>query len=114
MATASQYSQIAEAQLSEPLWLSEDQKVSAEQKETLSEQSLEGSTAVKAADSGRLADGNSPGLSSITVDKSVEFTYEELATATNDFSIANKIGHGGFGAVYYAELRGEVLVQINE
>uniref|UniRef100_M0ZJ41 non-specific serine/threonine protein kinase n=2 Tax=Solanum tuberosum TaxID=4113 RepID=M0ZJ41_SOLTU len=62
---------------------------------------------VKAADSGRLADGNSPGLSGITVDKSVEFTYEELATATNDFSIANKIGQGGFGAVYYAELRGE-------
>lgn len=67
----------------------------------------EGSTTVKAADSGRLADGNSPGLSGITVDKSVEFTYEELATATNDFSIANKIGQGGFGAVYYAELRGE-------
>ncbi|KAL3363783.1 hypothetical protein AABB24_012824 [Solanum stoloniferum] len=68
---------------------------------------LEGSTTVKAADSGRLADGNSPGLSGITVDKSVEFTYEELATATSDFSIANKIGQGGFGAVYYAELRGE-------
>ncbi|XP_006357945.1 chitin elicitor receptor kinase 1-like isoform X2 [Solanum tuberosum] len=67
----------------------------------------EGSMTVKAADSGRLADGNSPGLSGITVDKSVEFTYEELATATNDFSIANKIGQGGFGAVYYAELRGE-------
>nr|XP_009775045.1 PREDICTED: chitin elicitor receptor kinase 1 isoform X2 [Nicotiana sylvestris] len=67
----------------------------------------EGSTIVKAADSRRLADGNSPELSGITVDKSVEFTYEELATATNDFSIANKIGQGGFGAVYYAELRGE-------
>ncbi|MCD9638226.1 hypothetical protein HAX54_022073, partial [Datura stramonium] len=67
----------------------------------------EGSTTVKAADSSGLPDGNSPGLSGITVDKSVEFTYEELATATNDFSIANKIGQGGFGAVYYAELRGE-------
>ncbi|XP_060190260.1 lysM domain receptor-like kinase 3 [Lycium barbarum] len=64
----------------------------------------EGSTSIKAADSGRKGDG---GLSGITVDKSVEFTYEELATATNDFSIANKIGQGGFGAVYYAELRGE-------
>ncbi|MCL7038262.1 hypothetical protein MKW94_006919 [Papaver nudicaule] len=41
------------------------------------------------------------------VDKSVEFTYEELARATDDFSLANKIGQGGFGAVYYAELRGE-------
>ncbi|KAK4363210.1 hypothetical protein RND71_018451 [Anisodus tanguticus] len=47
------------------------------------------------------------GLSGITLDKSIEFTYEDLATATNDFSIANKIGQGGFGVVYYAELRGE-------
>ncbi|OAY24600.1 lysM domain receptor-like kinase 3 isoform X2 [Manihot esculenta] len=43
----------------------------------------------------------------ITVDKSVEFSYEELAKATHDFSMANKIGQGGFGSVYYAELRGE-------
>lgn len=50
----------------------------------------------------------SPGLSGITVDKSVEFSYEELALATNDFSNANKIGQGGFGSVYLAELRGEV------
>ncbi|XP_020540978.1 lysM domain receptor-like kinase 3 [Jatropha curcas] len=48
-----------------------------------------------------------PGLSGITVDKSVVFSYEELAKATNDFSIKNKIGQGGFGSVYYAELRGE-------
>jgi hypothetical protein len=46
------------------------------------------------------------------VDKSVEFSYEELATATDNFSLANKIGQGGFGAVYYAELRGEVCSQI--
>ncbi|XP_076896371.1 chitin elicitor receptor kinase 1-like [Bidens hawaiensis] len=51
--------------------------------------------------------GASPGLTGITVDKSVEFSYEELSTATDDFSLANKIGQGGFGAVYYAELRGE-------
>ena len=50
----------------------------------------------------------SPGLTGITVDKSVEFSYEELAKATDDFSIANKIGQGGFGSVYLAELRGEV------
>ncbi|KAM3301489.1 hypothetical protein P3S67_015991 [Capsicum chacoense] len=65
------------------------------------------STTVKAAGFDGLADGNSPGLSGITVDKYVEFTYEELATSTNDFSIANKIGQGGSGAVYYAELRGK-------
>ncbi|KAJ7946331.1 putative Receptor protein kinase [Quillaja saponaria] len=51
--------------------------------------------------------GSSPGLTGITVDKSVKFSYEELAKATNGFSLANKIGQGGFGSVYYAELRGE-------
>lgn len=48
------------------------------------------------------------GMANITVDKSVEFSYEELATATNNFNMANMIGQGGFGSVYYAELRGEV------
>ncbi|KAK7300375.1 hypothetical protein RJT34_11219 [Clitoria ternatea] len=43
----------------------------------------------------------------IRVDKSAEFSYEELANATDNFSIANKIGQGGFGEVYYAELNGE-------
>ncbi|KAG8364580.1 hypothetical protein BUALT_Bualt18G0012100 [Buddleja alternifolia] len=66
-----------------------------------------GGTTVKAPDSASTRDGTSPGLTGITVDKSVEFPYEELANATDDFSIANKIGEGGFGAVYYAELRGE-------
>lgn len=42
------------------------------------------------------------------MNKSAEFSYEELANATNNFSLANKIGQGGFGEVYYAELRGEV------
>lgn len=46
------------------------------------------------------------------MDKSVEFSYEELAKATNDFNISFKIGQGGFGAVYYAELRGEVCNKI--
>ena len=53
------------------------------------------------------ADGSSP-FAGITVDKSVEFSYAELAAATDDFSLAYKIGGGGFGVVYYAELRGEV------
>ncbi|MCD9639047.1 hypothetical protein HAX54_023327 [Datura stramonium] len=48
-----------------------------------------------------------PGLSVIHVDKSVEFSYKELAESTSDFSMSNKIGEGGFGAVYYAELRGK-------
>ncbi|KAI4295954.1 hypothetical protein L6164_035947 [Bauhinia variegata] len=52
-------------------------------------------------------DAASPRLTGITVDKSVEFSYEELAKATNGFSADNKIGQGGFGSVYYAELRDE-------
>ncbi|KAJ4703970.1 putative Receptor protein kinase [Melia azedarach] len=43
----------------------------------------------------------------ITVEKSVEFSYEELAKATDNFSTANKIGQGGFASVFFAELRGE-------
>lgn len=58
--------------------------------------------------SSTLVGGASPGTTGITVYKSLEFSYEELAKATNDFSMANKIGEGGFGAVFYAELGGEV------
>ncbi|CAN4108670.1 unnamed protein product [Withania somnifera] len=46
-------------------------------------------------------------VSGINVDRSVEFSYKELAKATDNFSISNKIGEGGYGAVYYAELRGK-------
>ena len=44
----------------------------------------------------------------IWVDKSPEFSYEELANATDNFSLAKKIGQGGFGEVYYGELGGKV------
>lgn len=69
-----------------------------------------GITSEKTSESSALVGvgGASPGQTGITVDKSVEFSYEELAKATDDFSLANKIGQGGFGYVYYAELRGEV------
>jgi len=33
------------------------------------------------------------------------FSYEELATATNNFATENKIGQGGFGAVYMGFMR---------
>lgn len=55
-----------------------------------------------------LVAGASRKVPGITVYRSVEFSYEELAQATNGFSGANVIGIGGFGSVYYAELRGEV------
>ncbi|XP_058007385.1 chitin elicitor receptor kinase 1 isoform X2 [Hevea brasiliensis] len=49
-----------------------------------------------------------PGYMDIATKKSVEFSYEELAEATDNFSTAKEIGKGGFGSVYYAVLRGEV------
>ncbi|KAL4581355.1 hypothetical protein LXL04_017569 [Taraxacum kok-saghyz] len=51
--------------------------------------------------------GTSAILEGMTVDNSVEFSYEELSKATDEFSVANKIGQGGFGVVYYAELRSQ-------
>ncbi|KAI9127968.1 hypothetical protein K1719_000961 [Acacia pycnantha] len=63
-----------------------------------------GSNLEKASES---IDVASPRMTGITVEKSVEFSFEELAKATDDFSISNKIGQGGFGTVYYAELRDE-------
>ncbi|XP_025609008.1 chitin elicitor receptor kinase 1 isoform X4 [Arachis hypogaea] len=43
-----------------------------------------------------------------SIEKSAEFSYEELAHATSNFNLANKIGKGGFGEIYYAELNGKV------
>ncbi|KAL4338708.1 hypothetical protein AHAS_Ahas12G0237200 [Arachis hypogaea] len=48
------------------------------------------------------------GLPAIMAAKSMEFSYQELAEATNNFSSDNKIGQGRFAAVYFAELRGQV------
>ncbi|XP_016459977.1 lysM domain receptor-like kinase 3 [Nicotiana tabacum] len=59
------------------------------------------------SEQGSLNKDASPEPPRITVDKSVEFSYEELANASNNFSTAYKIGQGGFASVYYAELRGE-------
>ncbi|XLT00369.1 hypothetical protein HN51_049720 [Arachis hypogaea] len=46
-------------------------------------------------------------FANISAEKSAEFSYEELAHATNNFNLANKIGQGGFGEIYYAELNGK-------
>jgi chitin elicitor receptor kinase 1 len=40
--------------------------------------------------------------------KSVEFSYEELAAATDNFSISHKIGQGGFASVYFGEIHNQV------
>lgn len=44
------------------------------------------------------------GTSSKHADKAEEFTLSELAAATNNFSIENKIGAGSFGIVYKGKL----------
>jgi len=64
-----------------------------------------GNSLDKASESSVVA---SPRMTGITVDKSVEFSYGELDKATDGFSVANIIGQGGFGSVYYAQLRNEV------
>lgn len=52
--------------------------------------------------------GHATSLTGVMMEKSREFSYQELAKATNNFSLDSKIGQGGFGTVYYAELRGKV------
>ncbi|XP_058743192.1 lysM domain receptor-like kinase 3 [Vicia villosa] len=51
--------------------------------------------------------GHATSLTGVMMEKSTEFSYEELAKATNNFSLDSKIGQGAFGTVYYAELRGK-------
>ncbi|KAK4347616.1 hypothetical protein RND71_033955 [Anisodus tanguticus] len=59
------------------------------------------------SEGGSLNNVASPEPPRITVDKSVEFSYDELANASDNFSTAYKIGQGGFASVFYGELRGE-------
>ncbi|KAE9614928.1 hypothetical protein Lal_00036036 [Lupinus albus] len=81
----------------------EKAKLSIENSLVLSTQDASGSSEYETSGSSVHASG----LTGIMVAKSLEFSYQELAKATNNFSLDNKIGQGGFGAVYYAELRGE-------
>ncbi|XP_058748313.1 lysM domain receptor-like kinase 3 [Vicia villosa] len=73
----------------------------------LSTQDASGSGEYETSGSSGYGTGSAAGLTGIMVAKSTEFSYQELAKSTNNFSLDNKIGQGGFGAVYYAELRGE-------
>ncbi|TKY65644.1 LRR receptor serine/threonine-protein kinase [Spatholobus suberectus] len=49
---------------------------------------------------------------SIKLDSVKEFTFRELALATNNFSSSTKIGQGGYGNVYKGILSGGTLVAI--
>ncbi|KAG5092477.1 hypothetical protein AAZX31_18G197800 [Glycine max] len=49
---------------------------------------------------------------SIKIDSVKEFTFRELALATNNFSSSTKVGQGGYGNVYKGILSGETLVAI--
>ncbi|KAG4953167.1 hypothetical protein JHK87_038761 [Glycine soja] len=68
---------------------------------------VSGSAEYETSGSSGTASTSATGLTGIMVAKSMEFSYQELAKATNNFSLENKIGQGEFGIVYYAELRGE-------
>lgn len=50
--------------------------------------------------------------SSIKIDGVKSFTYEELATATNNFNSATQAGQGGYGKVYRGTLADGMVVAI--
>jgi hypothetical protein len=40
----------------------------------------------------------------------VVFTYQEVLSSTDSFSVSNLLGHGTHGSVYYGSLREQVCV----
>ncbi|XP_076892032.1 putative LRR receptor-like serine/threonine-protein kinase At1g29720 isoform X2 [Bidens hawaiensis] len=46
--------------------------------------------------------------------KTISFSFKQLKTATNNFSASNKIGEGGFGAVYKGTLSDGTVVAVKQ
>ncbi|XP_057725816.1 lysM domain receptor-like kinase 3 [Arachis stenosperma] len=84
----------------------EEEKIKLPTEDFISSSTQDASSSGEYETSGSTA-ASASGLPAIMAAKSMEFSYQELAKATNNFSSDNKIGQGGFGAVYFAELRGQ-------
>ncbi|XLQ99790.1 hypothetical protein S83_065989 [Arachis hypogaea] len=84
----------------------EEEKIKLPTEDFISSSTQDASSSGEYETSGSTA-ASASGLLAIMAAKSVEFSYQELSKATNNFSSDNKTGQGGFGAVYFAELRGQ-------
>ncbi|XP_058769616.1 cysteine-rich receptor-like protein kinase 44 [Vicia villosa] len=48
----------------------------------------------------------------IEIEESLQFNFDTIQVATNNFSEANKLGHGGFGIVYQGTLSTEQVIAV--
>ncbi|MCH88553.1 cysteine-rich receptor-like protein kinase, partial [Trifolium medium] len=64
----------------------------------------------KVKDGGATRDDEIEDDDDIEIAESLQFNFGTIEVATNNFSEANKLGHGGFGVVYQGKLSsGQVI-----